>query len=279
MGRLLGLVLSTLFAATSTSIAIPAASASTFTLTVADENSQGYNRNLFRHWIDADRDGCNTRNEVLIEEAVKKPKIGAKCQLKGGSWLSPYDGKNYSNPSKLDIDHLVPLSEAWRSGAWKWTSSQRESFANDLDSPEALVAVTLNLNRSKGDRDVSDWLPPKDKCSYIYSWVKIKVKYDLTVDTEESQALKKQSTTCSLVIDFSKSEDSSNPSPETSRTPLIPSPEPSKSSGSNSNSPLPIINPGAFCSQMQAGQQGQNSKGVIYTCKISDTENRLRWRQ
>jgi hypothetical protein len=279
MGRLLGLVLSVLLTATFSSAGIPYASAESFTLTIAKDNGEGYNRSLFRHWIDADRNGCNTRNEVLIEEAVKKPIIGKRCQLTKGSWVSPYDGKRYSNPSKLDIDHLVPLAEAWRSGAWKWTSYQRESFANDIDSPEALVAVTLNLNRSKGDRDVSDWLPPKDRCSYISSWVKIKVKYGLTVDIDESNALKIQSSNCSLDIHFFLSGDSSNPIPGASQTPLMPSPEPSKSSSSTSNSSLPIISPGAFCSQQQAGQQGQNSKGVIYTCKTSDTENRLRWRQ
>jgi hypothetical protein len=281
MGRLLGLVLLVLFTASFSSAGMPYASADSFTLTIAEDKGQGYNRSLFRHWIDADRDGCNTRNEVLIEEAVKKQKIGKRCQLTNGSWVSPYDGKRYSNPSKLDIDHLVPLSEAWRSGASQWTNAQRERFANDLESPEALVAVTLNLNRSKGDRDVTDWLPPSDKCSYISSWVKIKVKYSLTVDLRESKALLKESEACSLSLEFIESEENSvsDPIPSVSTTPTTPTPEPTKSSGSSSSSLLPLVSPGAFCSQTQAGQQGQNSKGVIYACKTSDTESRLRWRQ
>ena len=281
MGRLLGLVLSVLLTATFSSAGVPYASADSFTLTIAEDNGEGYNRSLLRHWIDSDGDGCNTRNEVLIEEAVKKPKIGKRCQLTKGSWVSPYDGKRYSNPSKLDIDHLIPLAEAWRSGASRWTNAQRERFANDLESPEALIAVTLNLNRSKGDRDVSDWLPPLNKCSYIFSWVKIKVKYSLTVDVRESKALLKESEPCSLDLEFIESEENSvsDPFPSASSMPTTPTPEPTKSSGSSSSPSLPTVSPGAFCSQAQAGQQGQNSKGVIYTCKVSDTENRLRWRQ
>ena len=127
------------------------AQAETFQLTVADDKATGYNRALFKHWIDVDKDGCDTRAEVLIEEAIVKPKIGPKCKLTGGKWLSAYDGKTLTNASQLDVDHLVPLAEAWRSGAWKWTAAQRQSFANDLENSEALVAVTLTTNRSKGD--------------------------------------------------------------------------------------------------------------------------------
>ena len=77
----------------------------------------GHNRSLFKLWIDADKNGCDIRKEVLIEEAVVKPKKGAKCVLTGGKWISPYDGISYTKDSSLDIDHLVPLAEAWRSGA------------------------------------------------------------------------------------------------------------------------------------------------------------------
>ena len=281
MGRLLRIVLTLIGASALTLGSVPNATSYKMTLNVAEDVVQGYDRSLFKHWIDADRDGCNTRSEVLIQEAVKKPKVGKNCKLIGGSWVSPYDGKKYKNSSKLDIDHLVPLAEAWRSGAWKWTSTQRQNFANDIDLPEALVAVTLNLNRSKGDRDVSDWLPPKNICSYINNWVKIKVKYSLNIDRKELTTLSKESEACSIEIEFVESDDdsSSNPDVDTASKTAIPSPEPSSSSNVNSNASLPVITPGAFCSQAQAGQKGQSSKGVTYTCKTSDTENRLRWRQ
>ena len=133
--------------------------ASADVLTVSQDQLTGYNRSLFKHWIDADKDGCDTRAEVLIEEAIVRPKIGKKCAITGGKWLSSYDGKTTSKALDLDIDHLVPLAEAWRSGAWSWTPAQREAFANDLTESRTLVAVSLGLNRSKGDKDVDNWLP------------------------------------------------------------------------------------------------------------------------
>ena len=176
------------------------AQAETFQLTVADDKTTGYNRSAFKHWIDADKNGCNTRAEVLIEEAIVKPKIGPKCKLTGGKWLSTYDEKIITNPSQLDVDHLVPLAEAWRSGAWKWTASQRQAFANDLDNSEALIAVTLTTNRSKGDKDPTLWTPSKSYCEYLNSWIKVKSQYNLTVDVLEWNFLK--AATDSKTCDF-----------------------------------------------------------------------------
>ena len=92
---------------------------------ISPDYSQGYNRESFgKDWIDADKNGCKTRAEVLIAEAVVKPKVGKKCALTGGKWVSAYDAKTITDASKLDVDHLVPLAEAWRSGAWAWTAKQ-----------------------------------------------------------------------------------------------------------------------------------------------------------
>jgi hypothetical protein len=85
---------------------------------IAQDKESGYDRALFKHWTDADNNGCDTRAEVLISEAVSKPKVDKKCKISGGKWLSAYDKKSVSNASQLDVDHLVPLAEAWRSGAW-----------------------------------------------------------------------------------------------------------------------------------------------------------------
>ena len=158
-------------------------------LVVADDMNSGYVRTAFKHWVDEDKNGCDTRAEVLIAEAVVKPKIGKKCALTGGSWLSPYDNKLQTKSSALDIDHLVPLAEAWRSGAWKWSATQRQAFANDLRNKEVLVAVTLNLNRTKGDSDVTSWLPPIGQCTYARDWIVVKLTYGLTVDLAEAAKL------------------------------------------------------------------------------------------
>jgi hypothetical protein len=178
-------------------LSIPA-SASTLQLVVAEDKTTGYNRSLFKHWIDADKDGCNTRAEVLIEEAVVKPKIGPKCKLTGGEWVSAYDGKKVTNASQLDVDHLVPLAEAWRSGAWKWSAAERQAYANDLENSEALISVALATNRSKGDKDPSLWIPIQNQCNYVESWISIKSKYSLSIDKSEKTKLEELITDCSL---------------------------------------------------------------------------------
>ena len=162
-------------------------------LTVSQDQLSGYNRSLFKHWIDADKDGCDTRAEVLIQEAIVRPKIGKKCVLIGGKWRSEYDGKTTSKASDLDIDHVVPLAEAWRSGAWAWSSLKRQAFANDLENAEALIAVSASTNRSKGDKDPSLWMPSENQCQYLNSWVQVKLKYGLTADKIEWNFISKAS--------------------------------------------------------------------------------------
>ena len=176
----------------------PAAQAFDLPLTIAPDQLSGYERTLFNHWIDADKDKCDTRKEVLIQEAVSIPKLSSGCVFNGGKWISAYDGLATTDYSTLDIDHMVPLSEAWRSGAWKWSPAQREAFANDLTDPRALVAVTASLNRQKSDQDPSTWLPPINQCAYVSNWIAIKVRYSLTVDTAEANALTTLVASCNI---------------------------------------------------------------------------------
>jgi hypothetical protein len=177
---------------------VPASAAEKITLTIAADQIGGYSRSLFKHWIDVDKDGCNTRYEVLIAEAIVKPKVSAGCYLTGGRWRSSYDGKVFTNPTGLDIDHMVPLAEAWRSGAWAWTATQRMDFANDLEDSRSLIAVTASLNRSKGDRDVAVWLPLRAQCNYISNWIAVKWRFDLTVDPIEGEFLQSKITACKI---------------------------------------------------------------------------------
>lgn len=160
-------------------------------LRIAPEDRTGYSRSLFVHWIDADGNGCDTRQEVLIAEAVVKPRVGPNCSLIGGSWLSVYDGLTFRDPSKLQIDHVVPLAEAWDSGASAWTPDRRMRYANDLGAGFALIAVSPTTNESKSDADPADWLPPAeaDRCPYLGAWIATKVRWDLAVDQREHDAL------------------------------------------------------------------------------------------
>nr|BFD88593.1 HNH endonuclease family protein [Streptomyces sp. Xyl84] len=160
-------------------------------LPVREENRTGYERSKFKHWIDADHDGCNTRAEVLKAEAVTAPEQGPNCRLTGGVWYSPYDDRYIEGPSGLDIDHLVPLAEAWDSGASTWTPAEREAYANDLGDPRDLIAVSAASNRSKADQDPSTWLPPAAgyHCTYATDWITDKTRWNLTIDTPEQTAL------------------------------------------------------------------------------------------
>jgi hypothetical protein len=163
---------------------------------VATEDRTGYDRDLFHLWIDADSDGCDTRAEVLISEAEEAPTVGSGCSLSGGRWYSYYEGASQTTASALDIDHMVPLAEAWDSGASSWSSSRRESYANDLGDSHTLVGVTASLNRSKGDQDVAEWLPPINHCRYLKDWLIAKVRWGLSQDSTEKAALQDLAAGC-----------------------------------------------------------------------------------
>jgi hypothetical protein len=157
-----------------------------------------YNRDFFTLWVDANGNGCNTRAEVLKAESLKPVLSHGTCTVDSGKWLSRYDGLVFTQGTKLDIDHLVPLAEAWRSGAWHWTSSTREAYANDLGSPYSLIAVSATTNRSKGDQDPATWLPPATayRCTYEALWVATKWRWNLAVDSAEAKVLKTGLTRC-----------------------------------------------------------------------------------
>lgn len=159
-------------------------------LEIANEYPSGYDRNFFNHWIDSDGDGCNTRTEVLIQESRVDVGISGNCDVQG-QWLSLYDGVTTTDPSSFDVDHMVPLKEAWDSGAYGWSSGTRAAFANDLGYAHSLVAVTASSNRSKSDRDPAQWLPPREEfvCNYAFRWLAVKYRWDLSVDSAEALQL------------------------------------------------------------------------------------------
>ncbi|MFD5325379.1 HNH endonuclease family protein [Streptomyces sp. NPDC127092] len=154
----------------------------------AEGSSTGYSRDLFPHWI-TQSGTCNTREVVLKRDGVNVVQ-DSSCAAVSGSWFSEYDGATWTVASDLDIDHVVPLAEAWRSGANSWTTSKRQGFANDLTRPQ-LIAVTDNVNQSKGDQDPGEWMPPRTSyhCMYARMWVQVKYYYGLSVDSAEKSAL------------------------------------------------------------------------------------------
>ncbi len=161
-------------------------------LTVQPELRSGYDRDLFDHWVDVDGDGCDARREVLIAEAIEVPRVGSSCSLSGGRWYSRYDGATATGTgSNFDVDHLVPLAEAWDSGAHGWDSDTRRRYANDLGYAHSLVAVSASSNSAKGAADPAEWLPPEVsvRCWYAEAWIAVKSRWELSVDEVESRAL------------------------------------------------------------------------------------------
>ena len=159
-------------------------------LTVAPEVWGGYDRDLFPHWLDLDGDGCDMRQEVLIRDSATPPAMHPErvCRVVAGEWWSAYDDWWTADPADLHIDHLVPLAEAWESGARLWDTEQREAFAND---PAGLVAVSGSSNLAKGASDPAGWLPPNEDvwCTYAAVWIEVKAAWHLTADQAEHDTL------------------------------------------------------------------------------------------
>ena len=360
-------------------------------LTVAPERTTGYDRNLFKHWVDEDGDGCDSRKEVLIQESITPVTLGTGCLIIGGKWVSAYDLQETTDSSTFDVDHMVPLKEAWDSGAWNWSAASRQAFANDLSFAHSLIAVSASSNRSKSDRDPVNWLPTNTDylCEYTVAWVQVKARWSLSVDAAEKTKLLSLASDCgNQPLEFApKVRAKPSPTPSPTQTPgssgilaglawtisisgpdsvsygepfslrisvkdfegnplqgkivsytswqfsgttqptdslgntvievsdplpsgyrLVPgtttirvssdfanasrtikvvastspspTPEPTPEDSSDSNSTsYRLVIPGAFCARADEGTQGKSSSGVIYTCKTSPTESRLRWRR
>ena len=144
---------------------------------------KGYNREDWGNWIDEDKDGLNTRDEVLAEESLIKPVI-SNNKVVYGKWFDKYTGKYFTNPRDLDIDHLVPLKNAHISGASNWSKRKKNRYYNYLKYDNHLIAVSKSANRNKSDKSPIEWLPPNEEyqCEYVREWYKIKTDWGLTVE-------------------------------------------------------------------------------------------------
>ena len=164
----------------------------------------GYDRALFgQSWADVDRNGCDTRNDVLRRDLTAyELKSGTNgCLVLSGTLHDPYSGstiafvRGQSTSNTVQIDHVVALSDAWQKGAQQWSTPQRAAYAND---PLNLIAVDGFTNQRKGDGDAATWLPPNKayRCPYAARQVAVKTKYGLWVTTAERDALARILATC-----------------------------------------------------------------------------------
>jgi hypothetical protein len=168
-------------------------------LPIAEESRVDYDVTVFDYPGPVDGLGCDTRDLVLIRESITRAQVDPfGCAVVAGDWYSLYDGVSTDQPGELQIDHVVALKEAWDSGASAWPAAQLSAYANDLVDERTLRAVTTSSNQSKGSSDPAEWLPPDSaaRCEYLADWVSVKVRWGLSVDQREFDALAVEAPSC-----------------------------------------------------------------------------------
>ena len=162
----------------------------------------GYSRDLFPHWSSdatiygwSEPDGsCDVRDAALVRDG-EGVRVDEDCSFIAGEWIGPYTGQTFIDTEDVDIDHVVPLANAWRSGASTWSTPDREAYAND---PQVLLTVDDSANQEKGDKGPDAWKPPNQSywCEYSRRWVDVKSTWGLTVNSPEKAALEEMLGTC-----------------------------------------------------------------------------------
>jgi len=157
----------------------------------------GYTRAQFgQAWSDVDRNGCDTRNDILNRDLTAEifKDNTHDCVVLSGMLIDPYSGESINfvrgniTSMEVQIDHVVALSNAWQTGAFKLTIKDRTALAND---PLNLLAVKGRLNSQKGDGDAATWLPPLKsyRCDYVLRQIAVKMKYKLWFTAPEKEAM------------------------------------------------------------------------------------------
>ena len=267
------------------------------TIRIENERPAGYVRALFEHWRDIDGDGCDAREQVLKRDSVTLPQVDPyKCKVIAGDWVSPYDGARWSDPTDIDIDHVVALKETWDSGAWGWSAATRKAYANDTTDRRTLSAVTDNVNQQKSDKDPSNWLPPlkSNLCTYLGNWISVKARWNLSMDQSEWGRIKKLlNSSCSGLVIAPWSEAPLMGTMLTSPTATSPATTVPKTTATSTTTTAPTatspasvgvsVYPGAWCKP--EGATGVYTNGKSYVCAktnasgVAYSDGRARWRQ
>ena len=177
-------------------------------ITVAEvpEDIPDYDRGEWKHWTNADRDCQDARQEVLIEESLEAVTFETEKErrVSTGRWWAPYLAHHLGNPGLIDVDHHVPLKNAHLSGRWRWDAATKEAYANYLESPDHLIAISARHNRSKGARGPDEWKPPDQAswCQYALAWTETKHSWELTMTPSEHGAIATMLATCDHPIEI-----------------------------------------------------------------------------
>lgn len=226
----------------------------------------GYERDQFgQAWFDTDRNGCDTRNDMLRRDLVERDMKNTCKVLAGTRDPDPYTGRRIrfvaGGDSEIDIDHVVALSDAWQKGAASWAAGKRLAFAND---PVNLLAVDAGANRAKGDGDVATWLPANKsyRCEYVARVVSVKAKYQVWVTPAERDAMVRVLSSCP-----STALPDPGPAPTTAALPkTAPEPAPSPPPAAEPETPSSVSYENcdavraAGAAPLLAGQPGCSSK-------------------
>ena len=195
-----------------------------------------YDRGEWRHWTDEDGDCQDARQEALVAESVS-PVVytdSGRCRVASGIWVGPYTGEEFTDPGRLDVDHMVPLGNAHQSGGWAWSPEQKRRYANDLSYDNHLIAVQASANRAKGSRSPADWKPPERGywCQYATDWIAIKNAWELTATEPEAEALGEMLGTCapSQTITVVRAGPIETAEPTPTQLGVTPSPSPTPAS-------------------------------------------------
>ena len=213
------------------------------------ENLPDYDRDEWRHWTDEDSDCQNARQEVLIAESsiavtFKSPE---ECRVASGRWLGPYTGEVVTDPGKLDVDHMVPLENAHRSGAWAWDWERKRDFANYTGYDNHLLATTSSANRSKGSKGPEKWRPPLESywCAYAIDWITVKNSWGLTVTEAEFGALQEMLAACPMPALLQRAGQGRPPAPTTAAVPApVATETPTPTAIAETPTPRPTVPPG-----------------------------------
>ena len=195
-----------------------------------------YDRGEWRHWTDEDGDCQDARQEALVAESVS-PVVytnSDQCRVASGAWVGPYTGEQFTDPARLDVDHMVPLGNAHQSGGWAWSPEQKRQYANDLSYGNHLIAVQASANRAKGSRSPAEWKPPVRGywCQYAVDWIAIKNTWELTAVEPEAEALREMLGTCapSQTITVVRAGPIETAEPTPTQLGVTPSPSPTPAS-------------------------------------------------
>ena len=195
-----------------------------------------YDRGEWRHWTDEDGDCQDARQEALVAESVGPVAYedSRRCRVASGAWVGPYTGEQFTDPGRLDVDHMVPLGNAHQSGGWAWSPEEKRQYANDLSYDNHLIAVQASANRAKGSRSPAEWKPPDRGywCQYAVDWIAVKNTWQLTAVEPEAEALREMLGTCApsqaLIVVQADPVETTEPTP--TETGGAPSPSPTPAS-------------------------------------------------